>query len=109
MLVSEFKSAGNPPSLPSSLDDSSSFSQYLLELVVHARTTAVEIDNLENNGNRRQQRIYSFRIVDFPFLEFSIRVPTRHHYRLGGRGLPKIQSTLISNNFIVSNQSLVGN
>lgn len=109
MLVSEFKSAGNPPSLPASLPDGSSFSQYLLELVVHARRTAEAIDDQESDGKHRQQRIYTFRIIDFPELEFSIRVPTRHHYRLEGRGLPEITRTIFTNTSVVSNQSVVSN
>jgi len=110
MLVSEFNAQGSPPPLPTSLADGDSVDQYLMNLVAHAYYTAIEIDNEEHGGNNRQRRIFDFEVETFPNMSFSIRVPTRHRYRLENRGLPKAeQSTTINNNYTVDNNSLVAN
>lgn len=104
MLISEFN-VGNAPPLPPNL--SGTIEQYLVDLISYAQGAARKIDELENDGAPRQQRMYGFRITDFPGIEFSIRIPTRHHYRLENLGLPEVNSPLISNSFLVSNQSLI--
>lgn len=108
MLVSEFKT-GNVPPLPTSLADTDDINQYIINLVAHAYYTGIEIDNRDHNGKPRQRRLYSFEVLEFPKMRFSIRIPTRHRYRLENRGLPKVQSTTINNNHLVSNNSLISN
>ena len=108
MLVSDFNQ-GSPPPLPASLADGNSVDQYIMNLVAHAYYTAIEIDNEEHGGKHRQKRMFNFEIGTFPNMTFSIRIPTRHRYRLENRGLPETQSTTIDNNYIVDNNSLVAN
>jgi len=108
MLVSEFNQGSSPP-LPTSLGDSDTVDQYIMNLVAHAYYTAIEIDIEEYGGSSRQRRMFDFEIATFPNMEFSIRIPTRHRYRLENRGLPETQSTTIDNNYIVNNNSLVAN
>lgn len=102
MLVSEFKT-NNPPLLPSYLADADSINQYIVDLVSHARFVAEKIDELEHDGKHRQQRIYSFQITRFPNLKFSIRVPTRHHYRLENRGFQLAVSKYLENSTLIDN------
>jgi hypothetical protein len=109
MLVSEFNSQGSPPLLPASLGESDRVEQYIMNLVAHAYYTAIEIDNEENGGKNRLSRMFEFEVETFPDMTFSIRIPTRHRYRLENRGLPETQSTTINNNYIVDNNSLVAN
>jgi hypothetical protein len=108
MLVSEFNQ-GSPPPLPDSLGENDRVDQYIMNLVAHAYYTAIKIDQEEHGGKRRQQRMFNFEIGTFPDMTFSIRIPTRHRYRLENRGLPETQSTTIDNNYIVDNNSLVAN
>ncbi|NBD16818.1 MAG: hypothetical protein GVY04_11975 [Cyanobacteria bacterium] len=65
MLVSEFKT-GNVPPLPASLADTDDINQYIINLVAHAYYTGIEIDNRDHNGKRRQRRLYSFEVLEFP-------------------------------------------
>jgi len=109
MLVSKFKAAGNPPPLPTSLADTDDINQYIINLVAHAYYTGIEIDRRDHNGKRRQRRLYGFEILEFPNMKFSIRIPTRHRYRIENRGLPEIQSTAIDNNTLISNNALIIN
>jgi len=108
MLVSEFKTANAPP-LPASLADTDDINQYIINLVAHAYYTGIEIDNRDHNGKRRQRRLYSFEVLEFPNMKFSIRIPTRHRYRIENRGLPALQSTAIDNNILISNNALITN
>ena len=109
MRPSEFLATPNSPPLPDSLTDENSIEQYLVNLISHARLVAKKIDEDENDGEHRLIRLYAVRITDFPFLEFSIRIPTRHHYRLENRGLPVIETSIINNDYLFSNNSILSN
>ena len=109
MRPSEFLAVSNSPPLPDSLTDENSIEQYLVDLISHARLVAKKIDEDENDGEHRLIRLYAVRITDFPFLEFSIRIPTRHHYRLENRDLPTISLNIFNNNSVISNQFIMNN
>ena len=108
MRPSEFLAIPNSPPLPDSLRDESSIEQYLVNLISHARSVAQKIDEMENDGNRGMVRLYAVRITDFPFLEFSIWIPTGHHYRFENLGLPEIKEKVI-NSSILDNSVVLDN
>jgi len=110
MLVSDFITDDAPP-LPVSLQNTDRLDKYLIRLVSHAYEVSKEIDELENDGETRQQRLYDFEIERYPNIRFSIRIPTRHRYRLENRGLSEGVSNagVISNSSPISNQSLISN